>query len=126
MGYVNTNPNPMRKSVGDCVIRAICMATDKDWDTVYLELMLKGFDMKDMPSSNNVWGSYLRDLGYTKEVIPDSCPDCYTVADFINDYPNGTYVLGTGTHAIAVKDGKFFDSFDSSDEIPVYFWKKEV
>ena len=126
MGYVNTNPNPMRKSVGDCVIRAICMATGKDWDSVYLELMLKGYDMKDMPSSNNVWGSYLRELGYTKEVIPDSCPDCYTVADFIKDYPNGTYVLGTGTHAIAVKDGKFFDSFDSSDEIPVYFWKKEV
>lgn len=126
MGYVNYNPNPMRKTVGDCVIRAISMATDKDWDTVFLELMLKAFDMKDIPIADNVWGSYLRDQGFKREVIPDTCPDCYTVADFINDNPYGTYVLGTGSHAIAVKDGKYFDSFDSGEESPVFFWKKET
>lgn len=125
MAFVNYNPNPMRKSVGDCVIRAISTATDKDWDSVYMELMLKGFDMKDIPIANNVWGSYLHDLGFKKEVVPDTCPDCYTVIDFINDNPHGTYVLGTGSHAIAVKDGKYFDTWDSGEEVPVYYWKKE-
>ena len=60
MGYVNYNPNPTRKLVGDCVIRAISKTMHKDWDDVYLDVMLQGFAMHDMPSSNDVWGTYLR------------------------------------------------------------------
>ena len=125
MSFITVNPNPKRKSVCDCVIRAISVATDKDWDEVYLELMLKGFDMKDIPTANYVWGSYLRDLGFTREIIKDTCPDCYTINDFIADNPTGTFVLGTGTHAACVKDGQLFDSYDSSSMVPVYYWKKE-
>ena len=125
MGFITINPNPKRKSVGDCVIRAICVATDKEWDEVFLELMLKAFDMKDMPMANNVWGSYLTDLGFTKELIPNTCPECFTVKDFLVNYPQGTFVLGTGTHAIAVKDGRYYDTWDSGDEVPMYYFKKE-
>lgn len=125
MGYVEYNPNPKRKTVGDCVIRAICAATDNDWDTVFMELMLKGYDMKEIPIANNVWGSYLHDLGFSKEVVPDTCPECYTMLDFINDHPEGTYVVGTGSHAIAVIDGDYYDTWDSGEEIPMYYWRKE-
>lgn len=125
MGFITINPNPKRKSVGDCVIRAICVATDKEWDEVFLKLMLKAFDMKDMPMANNVWGSYLTDLGFTREIIPNTCPECFTVKDFLVNYPQGTFVLGTGTHAIAVKDGQYYDTWDSGDEVPLYYFKKE-
>lgn len=125
MSYITVNPNPKRKTVGDCVIRAICIATDKEWDDVYLELMLKGYDMKDIPTANYIWGSYLHDLGFTKGIIKDTCPDCYTIKDFIADNPLGTFVLGTGTHAVTVKDGQLYDSYDSSSMVPVYYWKKE-
>ena len=56
--FVQMNTNPKRKSVGDCVIRALSIATDSDWDSVFLELMLIGYDMKDMPNSNEIWGTY--------------------------------------------------------------------
>lgn len=126
MGYVEFNANPKRRTVGDCVIRAIGAATDRDWDTVFLELMMIALDVKDMPNSNEVWGTYLQDLGFTRETIPNTCPACYTVRDFVEEHPDGIYVLGTGSHAIAVKDGQYFDTFDSGDETIMYFWKKEV
>lgn len=36
------NPNPAGKRVGDCVIRAICKATGKDWTTVFFRDNGKG------------------------------------------------------------------------------------
>jgi hypothetical protein len=54
--FVQMNPNPHRKTVGDCVIRAISTATGKERAEVYLELMLRGYEMKDMPDANEVWG----------------------------------------------------------------------
>lgn len=49
--YSELNINPEKRLVGDCVIRAIGVVTDKDWDDVYLDLALqKGFVMKQMPS----------------------------------------------------------------------------
>jgi hypothetical protein len=46
--------------------------------------------------------------------------------DFAKDHPSGTFVVGTGNHVATVKDGLIWDSWDSSQEIPVYYWSKEV
>ena len=123
--FISTNPNPGGNKVGDCVIRAIAVATSKEWEEVYVALALKGLEMYDMPSSNAVWGSYLADNGFERISLPDTCPVCYTIRDFCNDYPNGAYILGTGTHAVAVVDGSYWDSWDSGDEVPVYYWHKK-
>ena len=125
MGYIPTNPNPNNNYTGDCVIRAICIAEDKEWDDVYVELMVKGYAMKDMIESNELWSSYLHGLGYSRYIIPDSCPDCYTVREFAQDHPRGTYILGTGTHAVAVINGDYYDTWDSGHKVPIYFWRKE-
>lgn len=118
------NPNPFGAKVGDCVIRAISAATQQDWDSTYTGLTFQGFVLKDMPSSNYVWGEYLRSKGFERAHIPNSCPVCYTVDDFADDHPNGCYVLGTGTHAVAVISGEVWDSWDSRGEVPIYFYKK--
>lgn len=123
--FVFFNPNPVGARTGDCVIRAICAAEGKSWDDVYSELALEGYIMKDMPSSNAVWGSYLSHNGYRRYIIPDNCPTCYTVRDFAAQYNKGVYIIGTGTHAVAVIDGCIKDSWDSGGESPVYFYAKE-
>ena len=122
--FINHNNNPDGNYVGDCSIRAISEATDLSWDRVYWGLAIKGFLMKDMPSSNNVWGSYLNEHGFRREIIPDSCPFCYTVKDFTKDHRTGRYILATGTHVIAVVDGNYIDTWDSGNEIPIYYWRK--
>ena len=123
MAFLFFNPNPKNSRVGDCVIRALSIATDKDWDSIYAILALYGFMLCDMPSSNAVWGHYLKDLGYERSVINDTCPECYTVRDFCHDNPSGTYILGTGTHVVTEKDGNYCDTWDSGDEVPIYYWR---
>ena len=125
MPWQTCNLNPFGKHVGDCVVRALSLALDQDWDTTYLELMSQGFSMKDMPSSNAVWGQYLKNKGYKRYVIPDECPDCYTISEFCADNPQGIYILGTGTHVVTVKDGSYYDTWDSGREIPLYYFEKE-
>lgn len=122
--YKHYNPNPYHKVVGDCVIRGISKLTNAKWDEVYTAICLQGFDMKDMPSSNNVWASYLVSKGYKRMLLPDQCPACYTVRDFCEDFSEGLYLVCTGSHVVAVLDGDYYDAWNSGDEIPSYYWTK--
>lgn len=123
--WVEYNPNPIGIRVGDCVVRAISKVLDQDWETTFVALCLQGLMMRDMPSSNSVWAAYLRHKGLEKKIIPDTYPEYYTVKDFCRDHPKGRYVLGTGRHAIAVVSGNHFDSWNSENEIPIYYFEKE-
>ena len=123
--YIQYNPNPDRKLVGDCVIRALCKILNQDWETAFLNLVITAFNMHDMPSSNSVWAEHLYQQGFHRHIIPDTCPACYTVRQFAQEHPHGTYLLGTGTHVIAVVSGDYFDTWDSGDESPIYYFKKE-
>ena len=125
MAYVNYNPNPARNLVGDCVVRALSYVLNMDWERVYMELAVQGFLMHDMPTSNNVWGTYLSSKGFKRYIIPNTCPDCYTVADFCNDNPQLIGVLATGTHLVAVDKGYYYDTWDSGNEPIIYYWEKE-
>lgn len=123
--YIHANPNPNGMYVEDCVIRAISIVTGRAWDDIFIKLCLQGFIMKNMPSANKVWGTYLSSIGFTSTPILDRCPDCYTVRDFCYDNPFGTYILATGSHVIAVIDGNYLDAWDSGDELPVAVWRRE-
>lgn len=123
--YIEYNANPMNRRVGDCVIRAIAKASGQNWDRVYTDIAMQGFLMYDMPSSNAVWGTYLTDNGYEVHSIPNSCPDCYSIRQFCEDFPKGTYIVATGTHVLTIIDGDYFDTWDSGDEIPIYYFRKE-
>ena len=122
--YVQFNPNPNGIYVGDCVIRAISKILDMTWENVYIELALQGYIMGDMPSSNAVWGAYLRRQGFSRETLPNTCPDCYTVKQFCREHPEGDYLLCTGSHVVAIQDGDYYDSWDSGQEIPIYYFKR--
>lgn len=118
------NPHPSQRRIGDCVIRAISKVLDWEWNDTYTALCLQGYVMSDLPSSNQIWGAFLRKQGFIRQVIPNECPDCYTVEDFCKDHPTGVYVLGTGSHAIAVVDGFYYDAWESGREQPIYYYEK--
>ena len=123
--WIYYNPSPTARNVGDCSVRAVAKALNTDWETAYALTALNGYLMGDMPSSDSVWGAVLRQHGFYREAIPNTCPDCYTAEDFCRDHPRGTFVLGFGGHVATVQDGRLFDSWDSSQEIPQFYWYKK-
>lgn len=121
--WIRCNPNPLGKQTSDCVVRAIAIATEQSWKRTYGDLCDMGGIECEMPSSNHVWGLDLREKGARQFLLLESCPQCITVRAFCEKYPKGIYVIGTGSHAVAVIDGDYYDSWDSGNEVPSYFWR---
>ena len=126
MAWKHFNNNPVQRSVGDCAIRAVSVALGTTWEEAYALVATAGFAMGDMPSSNSVWGAVLRQNGFYRTAIESECPDCYTAEDFAQDHPVGVFVLGFGNHVATVVDGVLYDSWDSSNEIPQYYWYRQL
>ena len=124
MSWIEFNNNPVGRKVGDCSVRAISKALGMEWEGAYVALVINGLSMGDMPSSDSVWGATLRQNGFKRKALPDTCSDCYTAADFCEDHPRGVFVLGFGGHVATVVDGDLYDSWDSSNEIPQFYWYK--
>ena len=124
MGYIYENRNPLNKRTGDCVIRAISKAMNMSWDDVAIDLSMMMVTEKEIVSSNALWGEYLMLNGFRRGILPDTCPNCFTLQDFCMDYPIGTFVVATGSHVIAVINGDYFDTFDSGDEVVTYYFEK--
>lgn len=76
--------------------------------------------MGNLPSSNKVWAKFLKDNGFTAHTT-----DCDTLTDFCMQNPKGTFVVGTGSHAVAIVDGDIYDTWQSDDEQPIYYFRKE-
>ena len=79
--------------------------------------------MCDMPSSKAVVSEYLRREGFERHVVPENCMDC-TVEEFAEKNNHGIYLLATDTHVIPVISGFFIDTWNSGQEIPIYYWEK--
>lgn len=123
MKFIKYNGNPCGKENGDCVIRAISIATGKKWYQIYAGLCVQGRFECGWGNFNEVWSNYLLYLGYSRHGLPYN--PRYTVADFAADHPHGTYILGTGEHAVCVANGNIVDSWYSGNEIPRYYFVKE-
>lgn len=121
--WVRSNPNPKRKEVPDCVVRAIAIAMNRRWYDVYDDLYRIGREECNMPNSDEVWGKYLYRLGFEPFLLPESCPQCVTVKMFCHIFRQGVYIIGTGYHAVAVINGDYYDSGDSGSMMPSFFWR---
>lgn len=119
------NNNPCGKNIGDCSVRAVSVALGTDWYEAYDILCEEGRRSCDMPSGDAVWGNVLRSAGFRRLVIPNTCPDCYTAEDFAREHPGGIYTLAFGGHVATLRDGVIYDSWDSSQESPIfYYWRR--
>lgn len=123
--WIRFNNNPAGRTVGDCAVRAVSVALGIDWETAYDLLAETGRAMGDILSADSVWGAVLRQHGFYRANIPNTCPECYTAEDFARDNPHGIFVLGFGGHVATVVDGDIWDAWNSSKEVPVYVWYRK-
>lgn len=119
------NANPSHNRVGDCTVRAISKIMGLSWAETYVNLAMRAFYEHDMPNADVVWGQYLLDNGFRRSML--SCDDglCITVRDFCEENPHGQYLLCPKNHVLAVIDGDYYDTWDSGDEVVLYYWKRE-
>jgi hypothetical protein len=121
--YRQYNPNPVGRLTDDCTARALTLALDTDWETAFFLLALNACKMGVVQMDiREVWWSVLRQHGFEREDLTQSCPDCYTVAEFCKDHPDGLYIVGTDRHVVACINGDWYDSFDSGGEMVLDVW----
>lgn len=123
--YIPYNANPAGIDTNDCTIRAISTLLDQSWRETYDDIVYLGRISYNMPSSDHVWGEYMFVNGFRRHIVPDTCPMCYSVKGFCRDNPYGKFLLKTPSHVVAVIDGNYYDTWDSGNEVPIYYWRKE-
>jgi hypothetical protein len=47
------------------------------------------------------------------------------VKEFCYDNPKGSFLVGTGTHVVAVIDGDYYDAWDSGNEVIDRYFTRE-
>lgn len=118
------NPNPSARRVGDCVIRAICKALDIDWETTFSGVMVKACRCRICRLAN-VFGEHISgNMVSAGTSWTTHSQYVYTVDDFCRDHPVGTYILAIDGHVVCVQDGFYWDTWDSGQEIPIYYWER--
>lgn len=120
------NPNPSKRTdVGDCVVRALCKATDNDWDTVFKALVEIAFEMKCMPSSDDAWKEYLSRNGFAyRKLSIKKGSKRPTPQTFSASNREGTYVLVVAGHIVTSQDGYFWDTWDCGAKGMYGYWEK--
>lgn len=111
------NPNPKSRNIGDCTLRSYCAAFDISWD--------KAFDIASKIAKEDssmiqyvapkILTEYFKceiDEDYKKTKTKDRI----TVNNFAMTHPYGTYILHVRSHQVTVKNGEYWDSWDSGDK----------
>ena len=125
--YEYFEPNEMVKRKSDvridCVIRAMCKVFNKKWLEVFDELVVIARKLQEMPNAKIVWKEYLKEKNCTYVPIKvKKGSKRPTVKSFAQNHKEGTYVLSVAHHVVAVKDGKYYDSWDSGSCSLYSYW----
>ena len=116
------NVNPCKRRLGDCVIRALSLALNQQWERTYIDLCIEGYIQCDMPNANNVWEAYLEYKGFKRYPVSG----VMSFEEFAKAHPdNVLYVVATGSHVAVIQGETLYDNWDSSDEIIAYYFVKE-
>jgi len=118
MKFKKTNINPNGIKTNDCVIRALGLALNKEWDLVYWDLCNIGFKLKAMPNDKIVYEEYLKNYKSVFKKVKKGEKRIY-----VNNLSNkGTYILSQANHLSILKNGVVLDLFDSRKKCIYKYW----
>lgn len=110
-------------TAGDCVVRAIVIATDSDYQEMYNRM---AFGMKERggeKSARNgvhkdIYEAILKEFGF----VWQSAPKFEGRKARTYDMPKGNVVARQAHHLVAVVDGVANDIFDSTNKMVYGYW----
>lgn len=126
---VRYNANTRGTRTGDCSVRSISLAFNKDYREVkkLLNDCMRKSRGHAYNSARNLSYALLNELNVPRSNIVDIRSEGVTVAQFADQHPTGTYLIGChkkpnppaehifGEHLVTVINGKVFDTWDSRD-----------
>lgn len=66
--FVYYNPNPEKKNVGDCTIRALSKALGQSWEKTYIGVVLQGYQMGRYAIGQIMFGGHTSENMDTEEI----------------------------------------------------------
>lgn len=123
--YKYYNPHPEAKNVTDCVVRAITIAVEGDYLEVRRHLNRIKKELKETSYKNQKFMvKYAKLNGWNKISFPavKGVPRLRG-KDFVKQYPEGTYILKLARHVVAVVDGVYLDTWDSTEKMIYNAWE---
>lgn len=113
--WVEYNPNPLKKNVGDCTLRAYCKFTGKTWEEVYDMSSKFAKNECGIMDESPVVNKFIQEKLNCKLVWPKK-ENKITINEFAKTHNKGKYIVGVRGHVVAVINGYYYDSWDSGDK----------
>ena len=125
MFYEYNNPHPKGLKTGDCVVRAMSIAFDKDYLEIRRELNRSKREL-GFNSYKETKFIYKHLEDYPRLIFKaEKGKERIKTESFISKYPNGTYIVKMAKHVACIKDGKLLDTWDSSSKAIYTAWRIE-
>lgn len=119
--FVYFNNNPWKRSVNDCVIRAISLAENKSWDKVYDELSYLAKDEAILLDDVTFVDNYL-DKRY-KRVYYKCNGERISIEEFAKTHKYGKYLITMQNHITCLINGTIFDTWNCSNKKIWNVWR---
>ena len=136
--YYDENPDPrvyvrncrygkkgQKRTHNDCVVRAMQQIWEVDWVTALRRLVERGIEFYTLPNTADVWQSFCRKTNnYTVYKKNGKRKLLSEIAKETKGDPQG-YIVRTRQHIVFVRDGKYFDNWDSGGYAAWSIWELE-
>lgn len=124
--FTYENVNPKNRITSDCIVRAICRATDTEYEVVIeriCDISTKySIGLCDKKMVEKYMLNYPHVHKYKQIRKPDNTK--ITGKEFCDRFPVGRYVISIGGHHFScVIDGKIHDIWDCSDKTVGNYWE---
>lgn len=125
--YYQPNQKDLKDEYGDCVIRSLTKALNKEWLEVFDEMQPLSRELQVPFNCRPCYEKYLDNKGFTyKGISNGKGTKRPTVDRFAKDHPTGVYVLRVAHHLVTVVDGIYYDTWDSGYKSLYGYWVKGV
>lgn len=127
MFFVELNVNPKQRNIQDCVVRAISLAMNKDYNLTYQELVNWSIQQGEgwLFNYRQSYGNYLVCHGCEVHMPFKIGRRKARVYDLYNHpkFSNGTYVVLLKGHLTVVTGNHLYDTWDCSNKIIELIWE---
>lgn len=120
------NANPKNRMTGDCEVRAISTALNEDYNRVLMEMCEMTCETGYIFNDNKGEEKYLTSKGWKKHKQPRHSDNTkYTGKEFCKEFKGTCIAHIGGNHVVCIKDGKVYDTWDSTDGCIGNYFTKE-